>query len=71
MTLSEEDMSEKTKTGGISCRTAILVLGSVVSCVSHRDEASAGVLSRVSMATTAPSHPSSVSWRLSCEFKLG
>ena len=71
MTLSEEDMSEKTETGGIFFGTAISVLGSVVSCVSHRDEASAGVLSQVSMATTAPSHPSSVSRRLSREFKLG
>ena len=71
MTLSEEDMSEKTETCRIFFETIILVLGSVVSCVSHRDEASAGVLSRVSVATTTPSHPSSVSRRLSREFRLG
>ena len=70
MTLSEEDMSEKTGTGGRFFGTAILVLGSVVSCVSLRDEAPAGALSWVSVATTASPDPSSVSRRLSRAFRL-
>ena len=71
MTLSEEAMSEKTETCGIFFETAILMLGSVASCVSHRDEAPAGAWSWVRVATTTPSVPSSVSRRLSREFRLG
>ena len=70
MTLSENDMSEKTEAGGRFFGTAALVLVSVASWVSDGSAVPAGALNWVSVATTTPSCPSSVSRRLSREFML-
>jgi hypothetical protein len=71
MTLSENDMSEKTETGGRLFGTATLVLTFVVSGVSHETAVTVGVLNWMNVSTATPSGPSSVSRRLTREFSLG
>lgn len=70
MTLSENDMSEKTEGGGKFLGTAALVLASVASCVSGGTAAPVRARNWVRVATTTSSGPSSVSRRLSREFRL-
>ncbi len=69
MTPSEK-VSEETETSGRLFGTALLVLASVVSCTPHGTVVPVCALSWVSVITIA-SGPSSVSRRLSREFRLG
>ncbi len=63
-------MSEETESGGSPFGTAVLVFASIVSCTPHGTRVPVRALSWVSVATTQ-SGPSSVSRRLSREFRLG
>ncbi len=67
MTLSE---NKETETGERLFGTAVSLLASIVSCAPHGTVVPVRALSWVNVTTT-PSDPSSVSRRLSREFKLG
>ncbi|SRR6266702_8201886 len=70
ITLSGNDVSEERGSGGRLSGMAVLVLGSVVSCAPHGTVVTVRTLNWLNVATT-PSGLSSVSRRLSREFRLG